>query len=335
MINNTSVLTYKLLALRFIKGVGPATLRDVLEFVILDKKDMIQMINRTYHNIDESSYSDAESLAKKELEIADRLGHRIISVFDSCYPISLLTLNSSPLILYIAGNIDYINEKNAAVIGTRDPTIHGAKIAERITSWLCENKWNIVSGLAKGIDTIAHTTCLKLGMRTTAVLAQGLDTKVYPKENIGLAENIINSGGALISEYSYGTSVRGALLVQRDKIQAALSAGVFLTQSGEKGGSLHASREILKYNRPLIVVGQSKPDVATNETKALANLILLGDDNIKIRKLLQVNQLPIDNIVKLHSKNEYSVALSALNKSFKRINDGCKDELGISSSFQF
>ncbi len=333
--NHTSPLTFKLLALKSIKGVGPATLKDVIEFVSLETSEMLNIINRRYSFINESSYSLGSSIANKEFETADRLGHRIISIFDKCYPESLLELKESPPILYISGNFDYFNEKNIAVIGTREPTSHGIEITEKITSWLCNNDWNIVSGLAKGIDSIAHRVCLNQGMKTTAVLAQGLDTKVYPSENRGLAEEILNSGGSLVSEYPYGTTVRGPLLVQRDKIQAALSAGVVLVQSGEKGGSLHASREILKYERPLIVVGQSKKDTLLNESKAKANLILLGDNDAEKIKILKINQINKEKIIKLHTRYEYPVVLETLINSYSKICAKQKYKSGVNEDFQF
>ncbi|MGR3979430.1 DNA-processing protein DprA [Pseudoalteromonas sp. 1181_04] len=314
-----SHLTFKLLSLKAIKGIGPATLREVQEFIHLESNEMIELISRKFPVINMKSYSLGKEIAKKQVEIAEKLGHKIVSFLDNDYPISLRNIANSPVILYVSGKLDFLNEKNIAVIGTRNPTPNGMKIASRVTQWLCSNNWNVVSGLAKGVDTLAHETCISAGKKTTAVLAHGLDINVYPKENMGLAEKILETDGALVSEYPYGITVRPAQLVQRDKIQAALSAGVVLIQSGEKGGSLHASREIIKYKRPLVVVGQSKSDLLTSPSQLMANIILLGEDKGKACNLLKTNSYPSDLLIKMHSRNYYSSTLSALDISLMSI----------------
>lgn len=329
-----SSATFKLLALKAIKGVGPATLREVRDFINTEKSEMISLINKKFPMINIESYTIGEDYARNQLEIADKFGDKIISFLDPEYPNSLKGLANSPVLLYIRGSVDFLNEKTVAVIGTRAPTKHGEKIAERVTKWLCDNNWNIISGLAIGIDTIGHKTCLQTGMRTAAVLAHGLDT-LYPKENEVLAQKIVSSGGALISEYPYGVTVRPAQLVQRDKIQAALSAGVVIMQSGEKGGSMHASREIVRYKRPLIIVGQSKLDTEMLEEKAMANLILLSEDNSSACRLMKMNKYPSNLMIKMYSKNEYLNALDALEQSNNVFSNLEHSEADNTDGFQF
>ena len=320
--------------MKSIKGVGPATLRQAIIFLELNKSEMISSINRKYSMVNEQSYAEGESYARKQIEIAEKLGHEIISFLDPAYPNSLRVLPNSPVILYLNGDLDFLSDKCVAVIGTRDPTNHGKKIAERVTRWLCENGWQIVSGLAKGVDTLGHQICIDAGMKTAAVLAHGLDS-VYPKENQSLAEKIVISGGVLISEYPYGVTVRPAQLVQRDKIQAALSAGVVLVQSSLKGGSLHASRETIRYNRPLIVVGQSLYDEQVNKDNIMANIVLLDDDDKRATKLLRTNSYPFELVIKMHSKDDYPLTLKALKKSHHSFTSHHNDQKNSSNSFLF
>lgn len=329
-----SSVTAKLVALKSIKGVGPATLREICEFTKLDTSEMISLVSKKFPRINSESYALGQSLAQKQIREAESRGHTIVSFMDPEYPTSLRSLSDRPPILYAHGNISFLNRNTVAVIGTREPTKHGSLIAERVTRRLCTENWNIVSGLAKGIDTIAHQICLDSEMKTCAVMAQGLDT-IYPKENIGLAERIIQLGGALVSEYPYGTPVRAAQLVQRDKVQAALAAGVILVQSGEKGGSLHASRAIIEYKRPLIVVGQSKSDTSRAEEKSLANLILLGNDKSEACRILKTASYPDELIIKMHSRANYPLMLRALEDSLASYDDIDDVNTGFSPALKF
>ena len=197
------------------------------------------------------------------------------------------------------------------MIGTREPTESGVEIAKRLTSWLVNEGFCIVSGLAKGIDTVAHETAIESRGNTVAVLAHGLD-RVYPAQNRALLEDITKRFGCAISEYGYGTTVRGQFLVQRDYIQAGVSQGVVLVQSDLTGGSLHASRKILSYNRALFVAGQSKSDIASGKPKIMANMLLLSSDEAEIKKILKVKSYPNELLFKLQSKDDYGAAIKLL-----------------------
>ena len=125
-----------------------------------------------------------------------------ISIKDKQYPEQLRKIYTPPLKLYVLGNKEILNQKGVAIVGSRNATEYGKKIAMKISKELSQNRINIISGLALGIDTYAHLGTIQeksLG-KTIAVLGSGID-EIYPKQNIGLAKKIIQKGGCLISEY--------------------------------------------------------------------------------------------------------------------------------------
>ena len=128
----------------------------------------------------------------------------IIGIEDEEYPCLLKEIPNPPLCIYIIGRKDILNEVNIAIVGSRDATEYGKYVAKSFASNLSINGFNIVSGLARGIDSYAHIGTLKSKGKSIAVLGNGLDT-VFPKENKKLATDIINTGGCIISEYPLGT----------------------------------------------------------------------------------------------------------------------------------
>ena len=128
----------------------------------------------------------------------------IISIEDKEYPTLLKEIYNPPLNLYIIGRKNIINDPNIAIIGCRDATEYGKFVAKNFACNLSKNGFNIVSGLARGIDSYAHIGAVRSKGKTIAVLGNGLDM-IYPKENTKLAQDIISSGGSIISEYPLGT----------------------------------------------------------------------------------------------------------------------------------
>lgn len=128
----------------------------------------------------------------------------IICIEDKEYPSLLKEINNPPICIYIIGRKGILNETNIAIVGSRDATEYGKYVAKEFAHKLCCNGFNIVSGLARGIDSFAHMGAINAKGNTIAVLGNGLDT-IFPKENTKLAEDIINSGGCIISEYPLGT----------------------------------------------------------------------------------------------------------------------------------
>jgi DNA processing protein len=306
----------KLLALSRLKGIGEKTLsslKNETNFNEMTIEDITSKCLSKKNNYSKLELDNALDFAKKQSELCISNNISLHTLFDHDFPYSLQNLDTPPPFFFCKGNYSSLNEKNVAVIGTRQPTARGEEIGKRITEWLISNGFNIVSGLAFGIDSIAHRKTLDLHGKTIAVMAHGLDS-IYPKANESLASEILEKQGALVSEYPVGAKVNPINLVKRDAIQAALSSGVFLIQTGIKGGSLHASRAILQYGRPLVVVGQARTDINNKEEKIQGNFELLNSDHTKIKSILKLNDFDKNILVKLNSSSDYDNTLALLHK---------------------
>jgi len=161
-----------------------------------------------------------------------------LSIKDKNYPLPLKKIKDPPRVLYFLGKIQE-KENGLAVVGTRRCSSYGKEAAFKIVSDLVESGLTIVSGFAPGIDTIAHKTAIEKGKRTIAVLGTGLDRKsIYPKENLKLVEKILESGGALISEFKPGTHGTKYTFPKRNRIISGLSLGVLVIEARLRSGSL-------------------------------------------------------------------------------------------------
>jgi len=161
-----------------------------------------------------------------------------LSIKDKNYPLPLKKIKDPPRVLYFLGKIQE-KENCLAVVGTRRCSSYGKEAAFKIVSDLVESGLTIVSGFAPGIDTIAHKTAIEKGKRTIAVLGTGLDRKsIYPKENLKLVEKILESGGALISEFKPGTHGTKYTFPKRNRIISGLSLGVLVIEARLRSGSL-------------------------------------------------------------------------------------------------
>ncbi len=187
-----------------------------------------------------------------EIEKCERYGISVFTVHDEGYPARLKEIHDPPPVLFLRGEIWPQDEWCVAVVGTRKATAYGRQVTEELVSDLARNKITIVSGLARGIDSIAHRSALEAGGRTFAIFGCGLDM-VYPAENTELAKRIINQG-ALISEYPIGTKPRAEHFPRRNRIISGLSLGVLVTEAGDDSGALITVRTALEQNREVFAV---------------------------------------------------------------------------------
>jgi DNA processing protein len=171
----------------------------------------------------------------------------------SQYPALLAEIPAPPPLLYIKGKIDPIFTYRIAVVGSRKVTIYGRRTTEKIAYNLALNKIVIVSGLALGVDTIAHQACLKAGAPTIAVLANGLD-KIYPITNANLAQQIISQKGSLVSEFPLGTLPLKQHFPRRNRIISGLCQAVLITEAALKSGSLLTANHALEQNRDVFAI---------------------------------------------------------------------------------
>ena len=188
----------------------------------------------------------------KDLALIDKYRITVITYESPDYPALLRETHDHPAVLYVRGRLDAADADSVAVVGTRKATSYGRQVTEDIVTSLAINGITIISGLARGIDTIAHRAALEAHGRTIAVFACGLDI-VYPPENVKLAMDILERG-ALISEHPLGTKPKPENFPRRNRILSGLSRGVLVVESGEKGGALITAGFALDQNREVFAV---------------------------------------------------------------------------------
>lgn len=238
--------------------------------------------------------SDANKIAKKVVDESERLGIGYVALYDEDYPELLRnTINEEgklepPLLIWYRGDLSITKMPGLAVIGTREPTSEGIAGGQYLASEFAKIGFNIISGLAIGCDTCGHKGALKVGGKTTAILANGLDhNSIYPPDNQDLAEEIVEKGGLLLSEYRIGSPVSRFTLVARDRLQSGLAKATLVIQTGENGGTMHAATATLQARKPLYTV-LFKDDATNKQEKCLGNALLVkkgakyikGSDNI-------------------------------------------------------
>lgn len=189
-----------------------------------------------------------------ELEMLLRENIKVITIKDENYPKLLKEIYNPPPLLYYKGNLEDI-EPAISVVGTRKISSYGKQITPLIVKPLAENGIIIVSGLAYGIDALAHKTTVEANGRTIAVLGSGLDkANIYPASNRYLAEKIIDSNGAVVSEYPIGTLPLKGNFPSRNRIIAGLSLGTLIIEGSEESGALITAQLALEYNRDVFAV---------------------------------------------------------------------------------
>ena len=187
-----------------------------------------------------------------QMQRLEALGIQLITWHDPIYPARLKEIHDRPALLFIKGEMKNEDEWCVSVVGSRQPTIYGRQVAEEMSSGLAASRITVVSGLAKGIDTISHQAALAAGGRTLAVVGGGLDS-IYPIENTELAGHITEHG-ALISEYPPGTRPRPENFPRRNRILAGLCLGVLVVEAAETSGALITAQLALEQNREVFAV---------------------------------------------------------------------------------
>jgi DNA processing protein len=181
-------------------------------------------------------------------------GIDLITIQDKNYPKLLKEIYTPPALLYIRGKFKATDQFSLGIVGTRKLSLYGRQITPLITADLAQAGLTIVSGLAKGIDTLAHQTTLETNGRTIAVLGSGLDRKsIYPFINRRLAEKI-SQNGAVISEFPLGTKPLPQHFPQRNRIISGLSLGVLVIEAPEKSGALITAKDALEQNRDIFAI---------------------------------------------------------------------------------
>ena len=222
--------------------------------------------------------------------------YNYFTIEDDIYPQCLKEISNPPLKLYYKGNLDLLkDERLIAVVGTRNPSSYGKLCCEYMVKKMTSANITIVSGFAKGIDSIAHKTSLLAGGKTIAVIASGLDI-VYPASNLSLYREI-EEKGLILSEYEAGVKPFKFNFPQRNRIIAGLSKGTIVVESKDRGGSLITADLALEFNRDVYAV---PGDVFSEYSKGCNNLIR----DSKAKSLSNINELLDDYSWKIEEKND-------------------------------
>jgi len=278
-----------------VEGIGPGKIRNLLAKF----KSTKNILSANYHellNVDGISTNLAKRIRKAsqereqtkkfteiELKKLEKLGGQLISVWDQEYPELLKKIYDPPLLFYLLGELKENDQFSIAIVGTRQPTNYGKVQTERISMDFAKQGITIVSGMARGIDSIAHNSVIKSGGRTIAVIGSGLDV-IYPPENRKLFEKIAETG-AVISEFPFGTKPDAQNFPKRNRIISGLSLGVIIIETGITGGAMQTAAFALDQNREVFAlpgnVGVKQAD-GTNLLiqKSEAELIRSAEDVI-------------------------------------------------------
>ena len=196
--------------------------------------------------------------AELEIENTNKIGGKIITVFDQDYPEALRHIHDYPPVLTVLGNTSILKEKIIGIVGSRNPSINGKNFAYKLSYELANSGFVIVSGLARGIDKSAHSIIFQQ-LPTIAVMASGINI-VYPQENTHLYKTIIDKGGLIITEFPFATLPRAQLFPQRNRIISGLSLGIVVVEASIQSGSLITANFALEQNREVFAVPGSPLD---------------------------------------------------------------------------
>ena len=273
--------------LSLIKNLGPKRKLKLLELYQnpekiykLSKEELLKIEGIGEETAKNIILSKNEKLLDYHIKYMKENNINIIHIYEESYPQILKEIYDPPISLYIKGNKEILNNKNIGIVGCRECTDYGKKAAKYFAYNLAKENINIVSGLAKGVDSFAHLGCLSTYKenqncekihsncgennyncgkqnsncgKTIAVVGNGLDM-VYPKENIELANEIIKSGGAIISEYPCGTKPDKMNFPSRNRIISGISSGIIVVEAKEKSGTLITVDFALEQGRDVFVV---------------------------------------------------------------------------------
>jgi DNA processing protein len=241
-------------------------------------------------------YFDDFAIAEKEIAFIEKYKIQPLFISDENYPKRLLNAYDSPTLLYYKGNADLNTKKIVAIVGTRSNTDYGKKITENLVEELSNQNVLILSGLAFGVDAIAHKAAVKNKMSTVGVLAHGLD-KIYPPDHTKLATEMVTKNGGLLTEFRSGTKPDRHNFPTRNRIVAALADATVVIETDLKGGSMITAELANSYNKDVFAYPGKSVDVKSAGCNFLirtnkANLITNAKDLVNFMCWDEVKQKP-------------------------------------------
>ncbi|MGO9208514.1 MAG: DNA-processing protein DprA [Terriglobales bacterium] len=248
------------LALALTPGLGPTRARKLAEHFgsaeSVFRASLTELEACGLHAAAAQAIATGKSaaLAQEELGKAADAGAHILTLDDPAYPPLLRQIYDPPVVMYVRGNVDALSAPGIAVVGTRHPTPYGVGMAERLSCDLANNLGLVItSGMARGVDTAAHRGALMGKGKTIAVFGTGIDV-IYPRENQKIADSILATGGALVSEFPIGAFPAPQNFPIRNRIISGLAVGVLVVEAGEYSGTRITARCALEQNRDVYAV---------------------------------------------------------------------------------
>lgn len=231
-----------LIWISIIEGITPKEKLELIEkyrienLWSLDRTQLFEILKNN-EKVEIFLKSKNKDILNRHLEYIYNNNIKIISITDEKYPKTLKNIYDSPVVLYAKGNVEILKNLNIAVVGARSASEYGMKVARNFSYNLAKCGFNIVSGLAKGIDTYSHIGAINANGGTIAVIGTGIDM-VYPKENIKLHKDILAKNGLILTEYPLGTIPKPINFPARNRIISGLSSGVLVVEASKRSGSL-------------------------------------------------------------------------------------------------
>jgi DNA processing protein len=261
----------------------------------------------------------------KIMENLARENIRVTVLGDDDYPKLLKEIYDPPALLFYKGTIDDKHDFCLAIVGTRNLSSYGKLALEKIMDGLCPSQLTIISGLALGIDTLAHSLAIDQGKRTVAVLGTGVDNRsIYPRINARLAEKIVAQGGAVVSEFPPGTEPLPFNFPQRNRIISGMSLGTLVIEAGIKSGALITAKYAVEQNREVFAVPGSIMNPVSEGPNFLikqgAISVQNANDILEALNLEQINAY-IANKKMLPESKEEELILACLDSEPKHINE--------------
>lgn len=245
-------------ALSSVSGLGPATFNKLIEHfgspeAVFDQSAQhLRQAGLASELIQKITAPETLVFAEKQLKMVSAVDGVVLTRIDKAYPACLREIFAAPPVLYVRGDVEILQKHAVAIVGARSPTVYGKQAAKKIAGELAEQHLVVVSGLARGIDAVAHEATIDAGGKTIAVLGSGIDG-IYPVSNRELGERIIKNG-CLLSEFSLGVPPEAFNFPRRNRIISGCSAAVVVVEAGEKSGSLITARYALQQGREVCAV---------------------------------------------------------------------------------
>ncbi|HAQ41785.1 MAG TPA: hypothetical protein DCM73_13760 [Clostridiales bacterium] len=251
MISNEDIIR-----LQLVNGLGRKTISKILSYIenknlkLNNFDDVVKLLKDMEVKRLKIDLDKIEKDASEIFECCKRSKIKIIGLYDVEYPQKLKAIEDKPLILYVDGDEDLLNqENNIAIVGSRNPTQEGYEVSSIFAEKLTEERCCIVSGFASGCDEAAHNGCLQAKGRTVTVIPSGHLHVI--KNNKALYNMILINGGAIVSELPPNAKAEKHAFIDRNRVIAAISEGIIVIEGGQKGGTSHTVKFANAYNKPV------------------------------------------------------------------------------------